>query len=109
MLGNDKNTSTSKYEGLHRAMPIVLVALALFIELCFFLVDKMGILGSAISGVMLGLFSFGAYLIPILIIIHAVFYREDIERRRVLSRIIFSIPVGPKVTGACIFSLLKKP
>ena len=91
MSGNDKKTSTSKYEGLHRAMPIILVALALFIELCFFLDDKMGIFGSAISGVMLGLFSFGAYLIPILIVIHAIFYREDVEKRRILSRAFFSI------------------
>ncbi len=90
MSENERNTSTSKYEGLHRAMPIILVALALFIELCFFLED-MGILGKAIAGVLLGLFSFGAYLIPILIVIHAIFYREDIERGRILSRFFFSL------------------
>lgn len=90
MSNKDKKFSEYRYEGLHRAMPIILVAVALFIELCFFLED-MGILGKAVSGVMLGLFSFGAYLLPILIVIHAIFYREDIERGRMLSRVIFSI------------------
>ena len=92
MPDNDRKTPNPKYEGLHRAMPIILVALALFIELCFFLED-MGILGAAISGVMLGLFSFGAYLIPVIIVTHAVFYRDDIEKGRVLSRIFFSLAI----------------
>ena len=90
MSNKDKNVPEYRHEGLHRAMPIILVAVALFIELCFFLED-MGILGRAISGVMLGLFSFGAYLLPILIVVHAIFYREDIERERILSRIFFSL------------------
>ena len=92
MPNNDKKVPHSRYEGLHRAMPIILVAVALFIELCFFLED-MGILGKAISGVMLGLFSYGAYLLPILIVVHAIFYREDIERERILSRIFFSLAI----------------
>ena len=92
MPNNDKKVPQSRYEGLHRAMPIILVAVALFIELCFFLED-MGILGKAISGVMLGLFSYGAYILPILIVVHAIFYREDIERERILSRIFFSLAI----------------
>ena len=42
MSNKDKKFSEYRYEGLHRAMPIILVAVALFIELCFFLED-MGI------------------------------------------------------------------
>ena len=92
MSNKDKKYPESRYEGLHRAMPIILVAVALFIELCFFLED-MGILGRAISGAMLGLFSYGAYILPILIVVHAIFYREDIERERILSRIFFSLAI----------------
>ncbi len=87
-----RNLNDSKFRGLHRAMPIILCAVALFIGLCFFLED-MGIFGQAISSVLLGLFSFGAYLIPPMIVFHAVFYRYDIEEKRIVSRIFFSLSV----------------
>ena len=87
-----RNLNDSKFSGLHRAMPIILCAFALFIGLCFFLED-MGILGRVISNVLLGLFSYGAYLIPPMIVFHAVFYRYDAEERHILSRIFFSLSV----------------
>ncbi len=82
--------STSPLQGLNRAVPIVLFALAIFIALCFF-VGNTGALGKIIKSTFYGLFSFGAYLIPLLLILHAVFYASDTHKKRRLSRLFFSI------------------
>ncbi len=76
--------------GGKRAVPIVLFALALFIGLCFLTPDDVG-LGKYVGGFLLGLFSSGAYLIPFLLAIHAVFYPTDVMKKRTSSRIIFSL------------------
>ena len=85
-----KETYYSKLRGFNRAVPIILLAVALFIGLCFILQD-MGSFGRAISGVLLGLFSYGAYAIPLLIAMHAVLYPADTLRHRRISRLIFSV------------------
>ena len=86
-----KESAYSQLKGFHRAIPIILSALALFIAVCF-ITKNTGTLGRAISGFLLGCFSIGAYFIPALMLIHALFYPTDIKRKRVLiSRIIFSL------------------
>ncbi|MBR2965110.1 MAG: DNA translocase FtsK 4TM domain-containing protein [Clostridia bacterium] len=85
-----KETYYSKLRGFNRAVPIILLAVALFIGLCFVLQD-MGSFGRAISGALLGLFSYGAYAIPLLVAIHAVLYPADVARHRRVSRLIFSV------------------
>ena len=90
MSDKKKKSSYSTLTGFHRAVPIILAAVAVFIGLCFVTQD-IGSLGRAISGVLLGLFSWGAYTIPALIGLHALFYASDIGAKRALTRIIFSI------------------
>lgn len=77
--------------GFHRAVPIILFAFAVFIGICFIPMGDTGMLGSVISGVLLGLFSIGAYFIPVILAVHAIFYISDIGEKRLLSRLIFSI------------------
>ena len=55
---NKKFASYSSLKGFHRAIPIIMIALAVFLAFCF-MVQDMGIFGNAISGLLLGLFSFG--------------------------------------------------
>ena len=88
-MTDKKTTSYSSLKGFRRAIPIILVAVALFIGLCF-VTQESGSVGRAISGVLLGLFSWGAYSIPVLIALHALFYPSDVGEKRVVSRIIFS-------------------
>ena len=88
-MTDKKTTSYSSLKGFRRAIPIILVAVALFIGLCF-VTQESGSVGRAISGVLLGLFSWGAYSIPVLIALHALFYPSDLGEKRVVSRIIFS-------------------
>ncbi len=77
--------------GFHRAVPIILFALAVFIGICFITKDDTGMLGNVISSVLLGLFSIGGYFIPVVLGVHAIFYISDIKEKRLLSRLIFSI------------------
>jgi len=84
-----QNHSYSALTGFHRAVPIILLALAVFIGLCFVTQD-IGILGHTISGVFRGMFSIGAYFVPFLIALHAIFYPSDIAEKRIASRVIFS-------------------
>ena len=87
---NKKFASYSSLKGFHRAIPIIMIALAVFLAFCFMIQD-MGIFGNAISGLLLGLFSYGAYAFPLLMVLHAIFYASDLEEKRLLSRTIFSL------------------
>ncbi len=80
----------SSLKGFHRAVPIIMIFAAVFMIFCYILPD-MGAVGNAASGVLLGLFSWGAYIIPSLLVIHAIFYAQDLDEKRILSRIIFSL------------------
>ena len=82
--------SYASLTGFHRAVPIILVAVAVFTGLCFITSD-IGAMGNAISGILLGLFSYGAYFIPFLIALHALFYPADLKEKRILSRAVFSL------------------
>ena len=91
MSENNKKPGTyAALTGFHRAVPIILFALAVFTGLCFITQD-IGAFGHAISGVFCGLFSYGAYVIPFLIAVHAIFYASDLHEKRLLSRAIFSV------------------
>ena len=90
MKENEKKTDSGSPGGFHRVVPIILLAVAVFIGICYITSGETGMLGSAISGVFLGLFSAGAYAIPFVLAIHALFYNSDIKEKRILSRIIFS-------------------
>ena len=90
MAKKEKKLPLSANAGVHRAMPIILLAMAVFIGICYITQNDTGMLGYAISGVFLGLFSVGAYAIPALLAIHALFYTADIKENRLASRVIFS-------------------
>ena len=85
-----KDGAYASLTGFRRAVPIILIAFAVFTGLCFIMQDT-GALGHAISSVLLGLFSIGGYFIPAFLVIHAIFYPSDVQKKRTLSRIIFTV------------------
>ena len=92
-MSNDNKGKTRYYAklfGFRRAVPIILTALSLFITVCFF-TEGAGLLGGAVSSLLKGLFSVGAYLIPALLLLHAIFYASDYVKRLTVSRTIFSV------------------
>ncbi len=82
--------SYSDLKGFHRAVPILLAAVAVII-FAGYLTEETGIFGYVISLIFQGLFAAGAWAIPVLLILHAIFYAEDLGRNRILSRVIFSV------------------
>lgn len=76
--------------GFARGVPVLLLALAVFLTLCF-VTQGTGAIGRFISSFLLGLFSYAAYILPVLIALHGVFYYSDLFYGRRLSRLIFSI------------------
>ena len=87
---NEKKGYYGSLKGFHRAVPIILYALAVFIGICF-INGNAGTLGKGIRELLLGLFSVGAYAIPFVLLIHGFFYAEDITKKKLVSRVIFSI------------------
>nr|MBE6545235.1 hypothetical protein [Oscillospiraceae bacterium] len=88
MSENNNKNKFSTLKGIHKAVPIILVALAAFIVVC--LITPSGAVGGAISALLRGLFSFGAYIIPVLLIIHAICYAEDLQSKKLITKVIFS-------------------
>ena len=82
--------SYSDLKGFHRAVPILLAAVAVII-FAGYLTEETGIFGYVISLIFQGLFAAGAWAIPVLLILHAIFYAEDLGRNRIISRVIFSV------------------
>ena len=85
-----KEGAYAQLTGFHRAVPIILIALAVFIAVCFFTQNHTGQFGIVIAGTLRGLFSLGGYFIPVLFVVHALFYPSDIQRKRLIPRIIFT-------------------
>ena len=84
-----KQGSFSSLKGLHKAVPIILGAVAIFIALCLFV--DMGALGSGTRVMLLGLFSWGAVMIPISLVVHAICYARDFHEKKIVKRGIFSL------------------
>ena len=71
--------------------PWLLGLLAVFIAVCYVKPDLTGAFGKFINGALLGLFSGAAYVIPALLIVRAIFYKRDSEKRYILFRAIFGL------------------
>ncbi len=95
----DKDTQKAvPIVGFQRAVPVLLFSLGTFLALCF-ITAQTGSFGTLISKFLLGLFSWSAYILPVLLLLHAVFYFSDIRKRRRLSRLIFSAVIMISVSA----------
>ena len=71
-------------------MPYILSFLGLFLLVCFLFPEKMNVLG-AFAGMLCGVFSFGAWVIPAYFLIQAVFWKRDAKTGRLHAKVIFAI------------------
>ncbi|MCI8332065.1 MAG: DNA translocase FtsK [Clostridiales bacterium] len=76
--GNNKrgNREVKKDGLLYQCIPFILLVVALFVEICLLLPDKLGLLGAGISGLFFGLFSVTAYLLPVFLAVIAAYFRR---------------------------------
>ncbi len=77
----------------NQIMIAVLAALAVFIVICFAAAEKVGIIGGFISEFLPGLFGGAALLIPIMLLIHALYWKRDAAGGTRLFRVMFSFAV----------------
>ena len=86
---NSQNKKDTVKNGLHKAVPIILTSLAAFLTLCF-ITSEGGLVGGAVTKILMGLFGNGAYAIPVALILHAICFKGDVEANKVKSRALFS-------------------
>ena len=85
-----KKENPTEIKGFIRAVPVILIAVALFLTLCFVTAET-GAFGRFISNLLMGLFSYMAYTIPLFIAVHAIFFYNDVRERKLTARVIFSV------------------
>ncbi len=59
-----------------QCLPFVLIVAALLAELCLIIPDQLGLLGSAVSALLFGLFSWPAYILPVVLVALAFYLRR---------------------------------
>ncbi len=81
---------------LHQVLPYIFAVAALFLLVCFILTDAvgleqpMGVVGHALHSLFCGLWSWGAFYIPLLLVYFAIFWRRSIADRSVGYKICFA-------------------
>ncbi len=86
---NNNNRNKQNDSAFVQAVPLIITAIAAFLAVCFIFGDT-GSFGHGVTSVFGGLFAKGAYAIPILLCLHALFFKIDRSKRAVISRIVFS-------------------
>ena len=84
------NKKEQQSSGILRAVPIILASAAIFIAVCL-IFGGTGAFGYGVSAVLRGLFASGAYAIPLLLLFHALFFANDFEKNKIVSRVIISL------------------
>ncbi len=87
---NNQKNRFSDLKGIHKAIPIIMGSVAIFIAICLIIPGVMGVVGKPIEGLLKGLFASGAYLIPIALGVHAICYANDLAESKIKKRAIFS-------------------
>ena len=84
-------------------MPYILCFIGIFIVICLIIPDKMSVLGY-LAYLLCGLFSVGAVFIPLLMVIHALFWKSDAKNRKTKSK--FIINAGIVVSVSTLWQLI---
>jgi len=75
---------------LTQLMPPVLLLLALLLLICLLSPAHMGLLGGVMRSAMTGLLGGGAYLVPLLLAVIALFFKGDAEKKTVGLRVLYA-------------------
>ena len=109
---SEKNREKNKFsslEGLHKVVPVILISLAVLIAAL--LLFGGGAVGGGVRAVLKGLFSYGAFAIPLTLLVHGLCYPEDLGHKSVLRRFIFSMVILVLASGIdyAVYSLNTEP
>lgn len=81
---------------IHQVLPFVFVVVALLLEVCFVLAHLtadayVGVAGVFLKDAFLGLFGLCAFIIPLVLVHVAIYWRKFVDNHVVVSKVIFSI------------------
>ena len=95
VTSSPKNGSVSKQNNTpsfgHQVVMILLAVIAIFIALCFIFPSKVGLIGYGIATGFFGLFGIAAFLIPVLMLQVAYFWKRDVISGAVRYKYIVAI------------------
>ncbi len=74
----------------YQILPVIFIVLALLLLISFFFEKHTGFLGPLLNDILFGLFSFGAFLIPICLIRQTFTWKKDVAANRLISNIVYS-------------------
>ena len=77
----------------HQVVMILLAVLAIFIAICFIFPSKVGLIGYGLAMGFFGLFGLAAFLVPILMMLVAYFWKKDVITGAVRYRYLIAIGV----------------
>ncbi len=77
---------------LHSVLAVLLALLSLFFFASLLFRDSVGIIGGFLADILLGGFSFTAFLVPLFMMVHAIFWRTDVRDRRLVKKAIAFVP-----------------
>ncbi len=88
---NSNNKKGSHDKLSNQILPYILGVVALFLLLCFLIPSSTGFVGKFLKNTMFGLFAGGAWLIPIVLINLAIFWKKDVASGVVKFKVTFSV------------------
>lgn len=90
---NDKKTTATPLfidTVWYQILPVIFILLAIFLLLCFFFEKHTGIIGPFINSLLFGLFSYGAFIIPVCLIKQTFTWKRDVASKRITSTVVYS-------------------
>ncbi len=93
---------------IHQIMPYTLMILAVFVVICFLLIDVfegvssengVGIVGKGIRDLLCGLFGFGAFFVPLFLAILSITWGYAVEKNCLLAKIFYALAAVVSVSA----------
>lgn len=89
--GISASAPAKEHAVFHQIMPVVTALAALYIFICYVFSSATGAVGVWLRGFFYGLFSYGAFALPIVMIIRALFWKNDVKGECLGARFAFSL------------------
>ena len=74
----------------YQILPVIYVVFSILLLFFYIFTDNSGVLGKPVKDLLFGLFSYGAWLIPVCLIKQVITWKKDVEKNNLLSNFIYS-------------------
>ena len=88
---NNQKAKEPSSRTIHQVIPWIFVLVAVFLLCCYFIPSLTGALGGVIKSFFYGMFSIGAFAVPVILVVMALFWKKDVDKSYVKYRLIFAL------------------